>query len=127
MFSMFSTQTNICQCFQHTKMSFNPRTQGSKIKLNIKKWALHQRQNWIFSLMCSTQKLMLSPMCSKHRNNCECGPRHSLFKGHNVIVNIVVFNCQKCNQCIKCQVSGHKSPGSENFQKSAQRELEPDI
>ena len=58
--------------------------------------------------MCSTQKLMLSPMCSKHRNNCECGPRHSLFKGHNVIVNIDFLNCQKWYQCLKCQVSGHK-------------------
>ena len=28
---------------------------------------------------------------------------------HNVNVNIVVLNCQKCNQCLKCQVSGHKS------------------
>ena len=45
----------------------------------------------------------------KHRKNCECCPRHSLFKSHNVIVNIVVLNCQKCNQCHKCQVSGHKS------------------
>ena len=45
----------------------------------------------------------------KHRKNCECCPRHSLFKGHNVIVNIVVLNCQKCNQCLKCQVSGRKS------------------
>ena len=33
-------------------------------------------------------------------------PCHSLFKDHNVIVYIVVHNCQKCNQC---QVSGHKS------------------
>ena len=48
----------------------------------------------------------------KHRKNCECCPRHSLFKGHNVIVNIVVLNCQKCNQCLKCHVSVHK-----NFQK----------
>ena len=47
----------------------------------------------------------------KHRKNCECCPRHSLFNGHNVIVNIVVLNCQKCNQCLKCQVSGHKSQG----------------
>ena len=37
--------------------------------------------------------------------------RHSLFKGHNVIGNIVVLNCQQCNQCLKCQVSGHKSLG----------------
>ena len=41
----------------------------------------------------------------KHRKNCECCPRHSLFKGHNVIVNIVVLNCQKCNQCLKCQLT----------------------
>ena len=32
-------------------------------------------------------------------------PRHSFFKGHNVNVNIVVLNCQKC------QVSGLKSLG----------------
>ena len=38
-------------------------------------------------------------------------PCHSLFKGHNVNVNIVVLNCHKCNQCLKCQVSGHKSLG----------------
>ena len=43
----------------------------------------------------------------KHRKNCECCPRHSLFKGHKVIVNIVVLNCQQC-QCLKCQVLGHK-------------------
>ena len=47
----------------------------------------------------------------KHRKNCEWCPRHSLFKGYNVNVNIVVLNCQKCNQCLKCQVSGHKSLG----------------
>ena len=45
----------------------------------------------------------------KHRKNCECCHHHSFFKGHNVIVNIVVLNCQKCNQCLKCQVSGHNS------------------
>ena len=43
----------------------------------------------------------------KHRKNCEC--RHPSLKSHNVIVNIIVLNCQKCNQCHKCQVSGHKS------------------
>ena len=31
----------------------------------------------------------------------------TLFKGHNVIVNIVVLNCQ----CLKCQVSAHKFLG----------------
>ena len=44
----------------------------------------------------------------KHRKNCECCHHHSLFKGHIAIVHIVVLNCQKCNQCLKCQVSGHK-------------------
>ena len=44
----------------------------------------------------------------KQRKNCECCPRYSLFKGHNVIVNIVVLNCRNCQ---KCQVWGHKSPG----------------
>ena len=61
----------------------------------------------------------------KHCKNWECCPRHSLFKGHNVIVNIVVLNCQICNQCLKCHVSGHKNfqklwklpKKSENFQK----------
>ena len=47
----------------------------------------------------------------KHRKNCECCHHHSLFKGHNVNVNIVVLNCQKWNQCLKCQVSGHRSLG----------------
>ena len=47
----------------------------------------------------------------KHRKNCECCHHHSLFKDHNVIVNIVVLNCQKYNQCLKCQVAGHKSLG----------------
>ena len=54
----------------------------------------------------------------KHRKNCECCHHHSLFKGHNVIVHIVVLNCQKCNQCLKCHVSGHKNWNhSENIQK----------
>ena len=48
----------------------------------------------------------------KHRKNCECCHHHSLFNSiHNVNVNIIVLNCQKWNQCLKCQVSGHKSPG----------------
>ena len=47
----------------------------------------------------------------KHRKNCKYCHHHSLFKGHNVNVNIVVLNCQKSNQCLKCQVSGHKSLG----------------
>ena len=34
-------------------------------------------------------------LLSKHRKNCKCCPRHSLFKGHNVKLNIIVFNCQK--------------------------------
>ena len=47
----------------------------------------------------------------KHRKNCECCRHHSLFKGHNVNINIVVLNYQKWNQCLKCQVSGYKSLG----------------
>ena len=47
----------------------------------------------------------------KHRKNCECCHHYSLINGHNVIVDIVFLNCQKCNQCLKCQVSGHKSLG----------------
>ena len=43
--------------------------------------------------------------------NCECCHHHSLLKGHNVNVKIVVPNCQKCYQCLKCQVSGHKYRG----------------
>ena len=50
-----------------------------------------------------------SEFLCKHRKNCECCHHHSVFKGHNVIVHIVVLNCQKCNQCLKCQVSGHKN------------------
>ena len=35
---------------------------------------------------------------------------------HYIIVNIVVLNGQQCNQCLKCQVSGHKIfKKSENF------------
>ena len=40
----------------------------------------------------------------KHRKNCECCPCQSLFKGHKVIVNIVVLNYQQCNQCLKCHM-----------------------
>ena len=55
----------------------------------------------------------------KHRKNCECCPRHSLFKSHKVIVYYVVLNCQQSNQCLKCQVSGHKIfRKSEFFQKT---------
>ena len=36
----------------------------------------------------------------KHRKNYECCHHNSVFKGHNVIVHIVVLNCQKCNQWV---------------------------
>ena len=49
----------------------------------------------------------------KHGKNCECCPRHSLFKGHKVIVNIVVLNCQQC----LISVSQVSSVRSQNFQK----------
>ena len=56
-------------------------------------------------------KTIIATNDNKHRKNCECCHHRSLFKGHNVNVNIVVLNCQKCNQCLKCQVSGHQSGG----------------
>ena len=56
---------------------------------------------------CSLSRFLLF----KHRKNCECCHHHSLFTGHNVNVNIVVLNCQIWNQCLKCQVSGHRSLG----------------
>ena len=58
-----------------------------------------------FYIFCSTTYIVFE----KHRKNCECCHHHSVFKDHNVIVHIVVLNCQKCNQCLKCQVSGHKN------------------
>ena len=47
----------------------------------------------------------------KHRKNCKCCPLHSLFNGHIVSVNTVLLNCQKCNLCLKCPISGQKSLG----------------
>ena len=71
-------------------------------------WSSNNSQGQNFS-----QKLQFfSVIVKKRRKNCECCHHHSLFKGHNVIVHIVVLNCQKRNQCLKCHVSGHK-----NFQK----------
>ena len=50
--------------------------------------------------------------CCKPCKNCVSCHHHCVFKGHNVSVHIVVLNCQKCNQCLKCQVSsGHKYLG----------------
>ena len=40
-------------------------------------------------------------LLAKHCKNCECCHHHSVFKGFNVIVHIVVFNCQKCYFLIK--------------------------
>ena len=56
-------------------------------------------------------RMALKGLIKKHRKNCECCHHHSLFKGHNVNVKSVVPNCQKCYQCLKCQVSGHKYRG----------------
>ena len=64
-------------------------------------------QTWIAHLNLSS--FAVSNFSLKHRKNCECCHHHSLFKGHNVTVNIVVLNCQKWNQCLKCQSSGHQS------------------
>ena len=62
---------------------------------------------------CSKQLIpFFTDIFLKHRKNCECCHHHSVFKGQDVIVHIDVLICQKCNQCLKCQVSGHN-----NFQK----------
>ena len=50
-------------------------------------------------------------LCQNIARIANAVPCPSLFKGHNVNVDIVVLNCHKCNQCLKCQVSGHKSLG----------------
>ena len=72
-----------------------------------------QRQNQTCGekILEAQKQLYLCLSNTKHCKNCECCPRHSLLKGHNVIVNIVVLNCQKCNQCLKCQVSYYKGLG----------------
>ena len=49
-----------------------------------------------------TSLLWFSKIALKHRNNCECCHHHSVFKGHNAIVHIVVLNCQKCKEVINC-------------------------
>ena len=58
----------------------------------------------------------LSVLKCKHRKNCKCCHHHSVFKGHNVIIHIVVLNCQKCDQCfsVKSQVT-KTFKTSENF------------
>ena len=69
-----------------------------------------------YLLRCWCGKVRSQDTKRKHRKNCVCCPRHSLFKGHKVTVNIVVCNCRQCNQC---QVSGHKLfKKSENFSKN---------
>ena len=63
---------------------------------------------------CGGQEKVLEMLTHfKHHKNCECCPCH-LFKV-TMSAEIVALNCQKCNQCLKCQVSGHTK--SENFQK----------
>ena len=75
------------------------RSLGSLFNVKKQKWLSESLSQWV------------TRPHQKHRKNCECCHHHSLFKGHNVNVNIVVLNCQKCNQCLKCQVLGHKSLG----------------
>ena len=75
-----------------------------------------QCKNVQMGLGKSKREWMFPHDALKHRKNCECCPHHSVFKGHNVIVHIVVLNCQKYNQCLKCQVSGHKN--FQNFLKT---------
>ena len=81
-------------------------------RINICRYFIYcsKSQRWPPKLLVDFKNKQLS--CAifgfKHRKNCECCHHHSLFKGLNVIVHIVVLNCQKCNQCLKCHVSGHK-------------------
>ena len=99
--SKLSKNGTLIKCF--TDHSLLSRFLMSKIK---RCWSVSQPVGeWQGHLLSCSRQL-------KHRKNCECCHHHSLFKGHNVIVHIVVLNCQKCNQCLKCHVSGHK-----NFQK----------
>ena len=90
-----TSSSSSSSCLVYTSQS----TKGGKIRGEAR-----IKSNYIqfekYSLRRSQESRMLSPS------------RHSLFKGHNVIVNIVVLNCQKCNQCLKCQVSGQNSLGS---------------
>ena len=69
------------------------------------------------TMMTLVTLITMMTSSSKNCKNCECCPHHSLFKGHNVMVYIVVFNCQEVYQFLKCQVSGQKSPGSKTFPK----------
>ena len=96
-----ATRHNWChtECFTATVSHYKTQL--------VSHWVLH----WNSVTLQDTTGVTLS-VTLKHRKNCECCHHHSLFKGHNVIVHIVVLNCQKCNQCLKCHVSGHK-----NFQK----------
>ena len=50
-------------------------------------YAENDKKNILFG-----QYLLIPILGKKHRKNCECCPCHSLFKGHKVIVNIVVLN-----------------------------------
>ena len=90
-----TSSSSSSSCLVYTSQS----TKGGKIRGEAR-----IKSNYIqfekYSLRRSQESRMLSPS------------RHSLFKGHNVIVNIVVLNWQKCNQCLKCQVSGQNSLGS---------------
>ena len=95
--SKLSKNGTLIKCF--TDHSLLSRFLMSKIK---RCWSVSQPVGeWQGHLLSCSRQL-------KHRKNCECCHHHSLFKGHNVIVHIVVLNCQKCNQCLKCHVSGHK-------------------
>ena len=60
----------------------------------------------------------LSVLCQantdcKHRKNCECCHHHSVLKGHNVIVHIVVLIVRNV-----ISVSSVKSQVTKTFQKS---------
>ena len=59
----------------------------------------------------------------KHRKNCECCPVSQLIVRYWMIVWIQVLNCQKCNQCLKCQVSNTIFPIVNKLASSKMRKL----
>ena len=73
--------------FHQNSLGF-PET-SFKFGINLPKW-----KN-LFGVMI--QNVLKGPQRTwflKHRKNCECCHHHSVFRGHNVIVHIVVLNCQ---------------------------------
>ena len=97
---MFSTMTSFYICLQRQSVSKIVAQfivdAFEDIKCNM--YILHHITcNWTKFVGAGTLYVLafhkfLTLRIKKHRKNCECCHRHSLFKGHNVNVNIVVLN-----------------------------------